>query len=75
VNIGIASATDNTDGIVAVTNNAPASFPVGATSIIYTASDNAGNTATATQQIYVSFSSTVGGGSDGGVPSRCPAVK
>jgi len=62
VNIGTASANDNIDGIVAITNNAPATFPVGVTSIIYTASDNAGNTATATQQIYVSFSSTVGGG-------------
>jgi len=66
VNIGTASANDNIDGIVAVTNNAPAAFPVGVTSIIYTASDTVGNTATATQQIYVSFSSTVGGGSGGG---------
>jgi len=66
VDIGIASANDNIDGVVAVTNNAPATFPVGVTSIIYTASDNTGNTATATQQIYVSFSSTVGGGTGGG---------
>jgi len=66
VDIGIASANDNIDGVVAVTNNAPATFPVGATAVIYTASDSAGNTSTATQNIYVSFSSTIGGGSGGG---------
>ena len=72
VDIGIASATDNIDGIVAVTNNAPATFPVGATAVIYTASDSAGNTATATQNIYVSFSSTIGGGSGGGTTTLPP---
>ena len=29
VDIGIASATDNVDGMVAVTNNTPATFPIG----------------------------------------------
>ena len=73
VDIGIASATDNIDGIVAVTNNAPATFPIGVTAVIYTASDSAGNTATATQQIYVSYTSTVGGGSGGGTTTPPPA--
>jgi len=72
VDIGIASANDNIDGIVAVTNNAPATFPVGVSTVIYTASDIAGNTATATQQIYVSFSSTVGGGTGGGTTTPPP---
>ena len=66
VNIGIASATDNVDGMVAVTNNAPATFPIGVTTVIYTSTDLAGNTATATQNIYVSYSSIVGGGTGGG---------
>jgi len=66
VNIGIASATDNVDGMVAVTNNAPATFPIGVTVVTYTSTDLAGNTATATQNIYVSYSSTVGGGTGGG---------
>ena len=66
VNIGTATAVDNVDGIVAVSNNAPASFPVGVTTITYTATDNVGNTATATQNIYVSFVATVGGGTGGG---------
>jgi len=67
VNFGTATATDNIDGMVAVTNNAPASFPVGVTTVTYTASDAAGNTATATQRIVVSFVSTVGGGTVGGI--------
>jgi len=71
VSIGTASATDNIDGIVAVTNNAPVTFPIGVTAVIYTASDSAGNMATATQQIYVSYSSVVGGG--GGTPTPPPA--
>ena len=66
VNIGIASATDNVDGMVAVTNNAPATFPIGVTTVTYTSTDLAGNTATATQNVYVSYSSTVGGGTGGG---------
>jgi len=53
VNIGTATATDNIDGAVPVTSNAPASFPVGTTVITYTASDAAGNTATATQSVTV----------------------
>jgi len=66
VSIGTATATDNVDGVVAVTNNAPATFPIGVTTVTYTSTDLAGNTATATQNIYVSYSSTVGGGSGGG---------
>jgi len=72
VNLGTASAVDNVDGVVAVTNNAPASFPVGVTTITYTASDVAGNTATATQRVVVSFVSTVGGGTGGTVTPPVP---
>ncbi|WP_414093127.1 HYR domain-containing protein [Mariprofundus ferrooxydans] len=46
VSIGTATATDNVDGIVAVTNNAPATYPIGVTTVTYTSSDLAGNAAT-----------------------------
>jgi len=68
----MASATDNIDGIVAITSDAPATFPIGVTTVTWTSSDSAGNTATATQNIYVSYSSTVGGGS-GGTTTPPPA--
>jgi len=53
VTIGTATATDLVDGTVAVTNNAPASFPVGVTTVTYTATDSHSNTATATQTVTV----------------------
>ncbi len=53
VSLGTASATDNIDGTVPVSNNAPATFPLGVTRITYTATDTAGNTATATQTVTV----------------------
>jgi len=65
VSIGTATAVDNVNGVVAVTNNAPATFPVGVTTITYTASDVAGNIATATQRVVVSYVPTVGGGTGG----------
>ena len=52
-NIGTATAMDLVDGVVSVTNNAPATFPVGITTVTYTATDVAGNNATATQTIIV----------------------
>ncbi len=50
--IGTATATDNC-GVPTVTNNAPASFPIGATTVTWTATDAAGNTATCTQVVTV----------------------
>src|SRR5574338_351994 len=47
-----ANATDNV-GIASVTNDAPASFPVGETTITWTATDQAGLTSTATQKITI----------------------
>ncbi|MEN9969349.1 MAG: hypothetical protein RIR94_1546 [Bacteroidota bacterium] len=40
-------------GSVTITNNAPAAFPLGNTTVTWTATDAAGNTATATQVITV----------------------
>jgi hypothetical protein len=52
VTLGNANAADNC-GTVTITNNAPASYPVGNTTVTYTATDAAGNTATATQVVTV----------------------
>lgn len=56
VDLGAAQATDLVDGTVSVTSNAPANFGVGAHTVTWTATDNAGNTTTATQKITVSDS-------------------
>ncbi|MCP4234458.1 MAG: DUF5011 domain-containing protein, partial [Aestuariibacter sp.] len=44
--LGGANANDSVDGPVAVTNDAPAVFPLGVTTVTFSASDNAGNTGT-----------------------------
>ncbi|OIP99199.1 MAG: hypothetical protein AUK35_07795 [Zetaproteobacteria bacterium CG2_30_46_52] len=53
VALGIATATDIVDGVLVPTNNAPATFPLGVTTVTYTATDTAGNAATAQQQVTV----------------------
>ena len=50
--LGNPISSDNC-GIVAVRNDAPADFPIGATTVTWTATDASGNTATATQIITV----------------------
>ncbi|QXE92396.1 HYR domain-containing protein [Geomonas subterranea] len=52
VAIGTASATDAV-GVKAITSNAPASYPVGATIVTWSASDDAGNVGNATQSVTV----------------------
>lgn len=52
INIGTATATDNC-GTVTISNNAPATYPLGVTVITWTATDAAGNTASATQTVTV----------------------
>jgi Ca2+-binding RTX toxin-like protein len=51
VNIGQAFAEDDCGGAVTITNNAPATFPLGVTTVTWTAVDARGNTKTATQRI------------------------
>jgi gliding motility-associated-like protein len=51
-NLGNPVATDNCT-IASVTNNAPAAFPLGNTTVTWTATDAAGNSTTATQTITV----------------------
>jgi hypothetical protein len=53
INIGSASAVDNVDGSVVATNNRPGRFPLGTTIVVWTATDAAGNTATAQQSVTV----------------------
>jgi hypothetical protein len=48
-----ATATDACDGARPVTNNAPASFPAGTTTVTYSASDGCGNISTANVQVTV----------------------
>ncbi len=53
--LGTASATDNLDGVTITRSGVPAGnlFPVGTTVVTYTATDAAGNTASATQVVTV----------------------
>ncbi|WP_445457714.1 PKD domain-containing protein [Flavobacterium sp. HNIBRBA15423] len=50
--IGVATATDNC-GVPTVSNDAPTAFPIGDTTVTWTATDSAGNTATCTQIVTV----------------------
>lgn len=54
LSIGTATATDDC-GTVTITNNAPATFPLGTTTVVWTARDAAGNTTTATQLVTTSL--------------------
>jgi uncharacterized repeat protein (TIGR01451 family) len=53
VNLGNLVATDNCGGALTVTNNAPASFPVGTNTVTWTATDASGNSATCMQTVVV----------------------
>jgi len=53
VNLGTATATDICDADVAITNNAPATFPLGTTVVKWTATDDSGNKATGAQRVTV----------------------
>ncbi|SDR67256.1 SprB repeat-containing protein [Gillisia sp. Hel1_33_143] len=52
LNLGIPTTADNC-GIKSVTNNAPATFPLGETTITWTVTDNSDNTQTATHKVIV----------------------
>jgi HYR domain len=53
VDIGTATASDDCDPSPSVTNDAPALFPLGSTTVTWTATDAAGNESTATQTVSV----------------------
>jgi hypothetical protein len=48
-----APATADNCGVASVTNNAPATFPTGTTTVTWTVTDNAGNTATCDQDVTI----------------------
>jgi len=57
--LGGSSATDNVDGVIAtISNNAPASFPVGTTTVTFTAVDVAGNSGTASSDVVIASSAS-----------------
>jgi len=56
---GVATALDSVDGVVAVTSNAPVTFPVGITVVTWTAIDLSENIATAVQNVIVSVPNVV----------------
>ena len=51
--LGGASAQDTTDGVLLPTNNAPPLFPLGPTLVTFSATDDAGNTGTASATVRV----------------------
>jgi hypothetical protein len=53
VDLGQPTVSDLRDPNPVVTNNAPAKFPLGATTVTWTATDASGNTATAQQKVTV----------------------
>ena len=53
VNVGTAIATDDIDPNPTVTNDAPPSFPLGTTTVTWTAEDSSDNVVTATQTVTV----------------------
>jgi CSLREA domain-containing protein len=54
--ISDAEAVDAVDGILLISNNAPAIFPVGVTEVIFAATNRVGNTTTATATVTVELS-------------------
>jgi uncharacterized membrane protein YgcG len=61
-----ATAVDNVNGTLSVSHDAPFVIPVGAQLVTFTATDNSGNTSTATATINVLQSNSSGGGGSGG---------
>jgi hypothetical protein len=53
VNLGVPSATNDNCGLLTVTNDAPAQFPKGTTTVHWTAVDTSGNTSVCNQQVTV----------------------
>lgn len=53
VDLGTPTTSDNFSGVASITNNAPAVFPKGETTVTWTVTDKSGNSATATQKVTV----------------------
>ena len=80
--LNAATANDDVDGSVAVTNNAPSVFPLGVTTVTFSATDSASNTGSAqasvtvttTRDGYESGSETVAGSATATVPDAPTGV-
>ena len=59
--LAAATATDNVGVVGAITNNAPATFPVGVTTVTFSAKDAANNSGTATANVTVTATPAAGG--------------
>ena len=68
VDLGTASASDLVDGALTPTADNTGPFPVGTTTVAWSATDNAGNTGTATQDVTVTGVATLHVGDLGGAP-------
>lgn len=66
--LAAASATDNVDGTISVTSNSPSQFPIGPTTVTFTATDTAGNTASGTSTVTVEHTPATL------FPTDCPQV-
>jgi Bacterial Ig domain/HYR domain len=53
VDLGTPTVSDNLTGTPVVTNDAPSTFPIGTTTVTWTATDDAGNQANCAQQVTV----------------------
>lgn len=53
ISIGTANATDNIDPTPIITNDSPAAFPLGSTTVTWTATDSSDNSSNATQIITI----------------------
>jgi len=71
VDIGTATATDTVDPSPVITNNATAGFPLGNTTVTYTATDSSGNTATATQLVTIEDNTPPSSSSSSSSSSSC----
>ncbi|WP_158002441.1 HYR domain-containing protein [Methyloterricola oryzae] len=56
--IGTATATDNLDPAPVITSNRPATFPNGTTTVVWTATDGAGNASNCSQLVTINADST-----------------
>ena len=78
MSLGVPVATNDNCGILTVTNNAPAQFTSGVTTVTWTAVDTSGNLATCAQSVTVNDTEAaddhLSGGRDGERPTPACAT-
>lgn len=53
VSLGTPVTSDNCTGVISLSNNAPTEYPLGSTTVVWTATDASGNTATCAQTVII----------------------